>query len=149
MLPKKRCSVCRKKFRPDPRVGDRQFACGRADCQRQRRSKTQANWRSRNPSYQSGYRLKRRSAKAGASATPLRDQRAGEGPVDLAPALRLPRDLRAFPLDLAEAELGFAGADLLAMLAMLLVRVAKEVKDQKQVEKPLSMPVYGPTGRDP
>ena len=60
----------------------------------------------------------------------------------------MPRDLRAFPLDLAEAELGFAGADLLAMLAMLLVRVVKGVKDQKLVERPLSMPVCRPTGRD-
>jgi len=45
--------------------------------------------------------------------------------------------------------LGFAGADLLATLAMLVVRLVKEVKDQRLVERPLSMPVYGPTGRDP
>ena len=150
MVPKKRCSECRKMFRPDPRVGDRQNACGRDECQRQRRAKTQANWRSGNPSYQSGYRLKRRSAQADAATQ--RGTRADEcpvGPVGPPLALRLPPALRAFPFDLAEAELGFAGADLLATLAMLVVRLVKEVKDQRQVERPLSMPVYGPTGRDP
>lgn len=63
--------------------------------------------------------------------------------------MRLPRDLRSFPWDQAEAELGFAGADLLAMLAMLLVRQVKKAKDQKLAERPLTMRVYGPTGRDP
>lgn len=131
-------------FRPDPRVGDRQYACGEARCQQQRRAKTQENWRSRNPSYQRGYRLKRRSATATAVV-----QGAGERPAAMPPALRLPPDLRSFPWDHAEVELGFAGADLLAALGMLLVGMVKDVKDQRWVEKPLPMPVYAPTGRDP
>ena len=149
MLPKKRCRVCRKMFRPDPRVGDRQYACREERCQHQRRAETQASWRSRNPSYQSAYRLKRRSVDAVAVAAGRGGMRAGERPVYPPPPLRLPSSLRTFPWDLAEAELGFAGADLLAMLAMLVVRLVKDVKDQRLVEKPLSMPVYAPTGRDP
>lgn len=146
MLPKKkRCSECRKKFRPDPRVGDRQYACGKERCQQQRRAKTQASWRSRNRSYQSGYRLKRRSATASAHG----GKRIGDRPADSPSPRRLPPDLTPFPWDLAEAELGFAGADLLAMLAMLVVRLVKEVKDQKLVERPLSMQVCSPTGKDP
>lgn len=120
-----------------------------AACQRQRRAATQASWRFRNPSYQSGYRLKRRSVRAGTSTTQGGESRSVERPVEPPPRLRLPRDLRAYPWDLAAAELGFAGADLLALLAMLVVRRVKAVKDQKLVEKPLSMPVYAPTGRDP
>ncbi len=149
MLPKKRCSECRKKFRPDPRVGDRQYACGEERCQQQRRAKTQASWRSRNPSYQSGYRLKRRSATATAATAARGGKRADDRPVNPPSLLRLPPDLRPFPWDLAETELGFAGADLLAHLAMLVVRLVKDVKDQRLVEKPLSMQVYAATGRDP
>ena len=144
MLPKKRCSVCRKMFRPDPRVGDRQYACSEERCQQQRRAETQASWRSRNPSYQSGYRFKRRSAEAGGRG----GKKAGERQVD-PPPLRLPSDLTSFPWDLARAELGFAGADLLTMLAMLVVRLVKDVKVQKLVERPLSMEAYAPTGKDP
>lgn len=136
-------------FRPDPRVGDRQYACGAERCQRRRRSKTQASWRSRNPSYQSAYRLQRRSAQAASAASESGGYRAGKRPVEPPPGLRLPPDLRVFPWDRAEAELGFAGADLLAVLAMLLARLAKDVKDQKLTERALPMRVYAPTGRDP
>ncbi len=135
-------------FRPDPRVGDRQVACGAASCQQQRRAQTQARWRWRNPSYQRGYRLKLRSVAAAAVAQ-SGGKSAGEplAAVPLAP--RLPSELAAFPWDQAEVELGFAGADLLAALAMLMVRMVKDVKDQRWVEKPLSMTVYAPAGRDP
>ena len=88
MLPKKRCSECRKMFRPDPRVGDRQYACGKERCQKQRRVKTQASWRSRNPSYQSGYRLKRRSATATAVAVERGGKKAGDRLVEPVPPLR-------------------------------------------------------------
>ncbi len=65
------------------------------------------------------------------------------------PPLRLPPVLAAFPWDLATTSLGFAGADLLAMLAILLVRLVNEVKDERLGERPLFMQVYAPTGRDP
>jgi len=141
MLPKKKCCVCRKMFRPDPRVGDRQRACAEEHCQRQRRAQTQASWRSRNLSYQACYRLQKRAADAVAAE---RDEQ-----VAPPPPLRLPPDLTRFPWGLAKTALGFAGADLLAMLAILLVRVVDEVKDERLVQKPLSMQTYAPTGRDP
>jgi hypothetical protein len=65
------------------------------------------------------------------------------------PPLRLPPDLTTFPWDLAKSALGFAGADLLAILAILLVRLVNEVKDERLGEKPLALQVYAPTGRDP
>ena len=45
---KRPCRICRRWFRPKPRVGDRQRACGKPDCQTARRQKTQENWRARN-----------------------------------------------------------------------------------------------------
>lgn len=125
-------------FRPDPRVGDRQRACSEDGCQRQRRLRTQASWRSRNPAQQASYRLKKRAldAEAAKEATPP-------------PPRRLPSALATFPWDRAEPVLGFAGADLLALLVVQLVRLVNELKDQKTAEKPLAMPSYAPTGRDP
>ena len=54
---KRPCRICRRWFKPDNRVGDRQHACGEADCQQARRQKTQASWRARNPTYAVAYRL--------------------------------------------------------------------------------------------
>ena len=144
MLPKKkRCCVCRKLFRPDPRVGDRQRACSAKDCQRRRRLQTQASWRARNPSHQASYRLQKRALDAEAA------QEAGKPAVTPPSPRRLPSDLATFPWDRAEPALGFAGADLLSLLVVQLVRLVNELKDQRPVEKPLPMQAYAPTGRDP
>jgi len=139
MLPKKRCCVCRKAFRPDPRVGERQRACGDAHCQRQRRAQSQASWRSRNPSYQKSYRTQRRAALAEA---------AERGETDPPPPLRLPAELTAFPWDLAKVTLGFAGAEILTLLAVLTVRLVHEVKDERLAERPLLKGTYASEGRD-
>lgn len=112
--------------RPDPRVGDRQRACGADDCQRRRRAQTQSCWRSRNPSYQMSYRLERRSA-AVAAAERQGERDAGK-PAELPPALRLPAELRSIPWDLAKTRLGFAGAELLAIVAITLVRLVHQVR---------------------
>lgn len=148
MAPKKRCSVCRKLFLPDPRVGARQHACREKHCQRQRRAHTQASWRSRNPSYHADDRLKRRAATAAAAAAAERSGERDGDPARDPPAcppaaLRVPAVLASFPWDFAYTTLGFAGADLLASLALLLVRVVNVVKDEKMAERPLSTEVYG------
>jgi hypothetical protein len=63
--PRKRpCSICRQWFRPNSRVGPRQHACSKSECQTPRRKKTQANWRAKNPEYAAGYRLQQRGAPA-------------------------------------------------------------------------------------
>src|ERR1019366_1253336 len=46
---KRPCAICRRWFRPDARIGSRQHACGKPECQTSRRQKTQASWRRRNP----------------------------------------------------------------------------------------------------
>lgn len=132
-------------FRPDARVGARQRACSGKSCQRQRRAETQARWRSRNPSYQAGYRLKRRKARADAAEGGGKESSPAPPPTPLRP----PADLAAFPWDAARSELGFAGADLLMFLAALLVRLVDEVKDEKLGKTLMLMRSYEPTGRDP
>ncbi len=56
--------MCRRWFRPDPRIGNRQQACGKPECQAARRQKTQASWRRRNPGYGIAYRIDQRSAQS-------------------------------------------------------------------------------------
>lgn len=66
-------------------------------------------------------------------------KRMGEGSRDPPlppPALRLPSALASFPWDLAQAKLGFAETDLLATLALLMVRLVNAVKDERTREPP-------------
>ena len=137
---KKRCCVCRKLFRPDPRVKDRQRACSQRACQRQRRSETQARWRARNPEYRNSSRLAKRSAIAQAAQQDAHDP---ESAVRMPAPLSVPALLRSIPWDFVQAELGVGGCDVLAILAVLLVRL---VKDQIEAEKSLFMPTYSPVG---
>ncbi len=57
MLRKRPCGICRRWFYPDRRVGGRQRACSGLGCQRERRARTQAAWRRRNPDYFTARRL--------------------------------------------------------------------------------------------
>src|SRR5580704_12100913 len=84
--PRKRpCSICREWFRPNARVGPRQHACSKPECQTARRRKTQAIWRAKNPEYAAGYRIQQRSAQE-----------------HLPEPLRLPPPLGQLPWDLAK-----------------------------------------------
>lgn len=134
---KKRCCVCRKAFRPDSRVGARQRACRRESCQRQRRRETQARWRARNPTYPKAYRLKQRGAAARSAAAGELDS-AGS-PVELPDPLRVPGVLQSIPWEVVQGELGVLATDLVAMVALALWGV---VKDVKRGEKPLSKGTY-------
>ena len=108
--PRKRpCTICRRWFRPDPRVGKRQRACGQPACQTARRKKTQARWRAKNPEYGAGYRTEKRGAQ--------------EQPPE---ALRLPAPLNQLPWDLAKDQFGVQGADFIGVMGALLVRSAKD-----------------------
>jgi hypothetical protein len=106
---KKPCRICRRWFRPDARVGARQRACGKPECQAARRQKTQANWRKRNPDYAIGWRL---------------DQRAVQTPPP--EPLQFPAPLNRLPWDLAKDQFGMQGADFIGVVSALLRRVAKD-----------------------
>ncbi len=45
----KRCEYCGRYFSPDKRVGERQKACARSDCKRQRKLQAQKQWKQSHP----------------------------------------------------------------------------------------------------
>src|SRR5664279_2378461 len=83
---KRPCTICRRWFRPDARVGVRQRACTKPECQTARRLKTQASWRNRNQGYAIAWRLDRRATQA-------------QQPPE---ALRLPKPLNQLPWEFAK-----------------------------------------------
>jgi hypothetical protein len=102
---KKPCCICRRWFRPDPRIGPRQRACRNPDCQSARRRKKQKRWRERHPDYFIARRIQDR------------------GKEDQAPEpLRLPPPLNRLPWDIAQSEFGSQGADFIGVLGVLLLR---------------------------
>jgi hypothetical protein len=106
---KKPCRICRRWFQPDPRVGDRQKACGKPECQGARRQKTQADWRKRNPDYAIAWRLDLRAAQAPPPET-----------------LRLPSPLEQLPWNVAKDQFSPQGADFLGFMSALILRAAKD-----------------------
>ena len=106
--PKKPCCICRRWFRPDPRVGLRQQACREPDCQVARRKKKQKAWRKRNPDYFIARRIQDRS----------RQDRPPE-------PLRLPPPLSQLPWDIAQSQFGTEGADFIGIMGTLLLRSAQ------------------------
>lgn len=108
MFKKRPCRVCRKWFRPDPRVGDKQKVCSARECQQARRQKTQAQWRERNPDSFAARRLQERKAR--------RQSGEEEGPRE---PPRAP--LNRLPWDVAQDAFGPQGADFLEEFGRLLV----------------------------
>lgn len=105
---KKPCCICRRWFRPDPRIGSRQRACGKPDCQAARRVTTQKSWRDRNPDYFIARRIQDRSR----NPTPE--------------PLRLPPPLSRLPWDIAQDEFGVKGTDFIGILSTVLLRAAQD-----------------------
>ena len=106
---KKPCTICRRWFRPNPRVGARQRACGNPDCQTARRQKTQSNWRDRNAGYSIAWRIDQRAT-----------QREDPEP------LRLPAPLNQLPWNFAKDQFGTQGSDFIGVLGALMIRTAKD-----------------------
>ena len=107
---KRPCAICRRWFRPDPRVGRRQHACGKAECQMSRRQKTQASWRRRNPGYAIAWRIDQRASQAQSPPEPL----------------RLPPPLNQLPWEFAKDQFGSQRADFIGVMGALMIRFAKD-----------------------
>ena len=141
---KRPCRICRRWFRPDVRVGNRQRACGDPDCQKARRQRTQASWRARNPGYAAAHRITQRNQDKAAQS------------------LRVPPPLNQLPWDLAKDQFGGQGADFIGAMGTLILRAAKDqfqayLIDSKGLsgtlpptpEKTRSAPAHTGTGATP
>jgi hypothetical protein len=115
---KRPCSICRHWFRPDPRVGGRQQACRKPECQVARRRRTQSRWRAANPGYATAYRIDRRSAQ--------------KPPPEV---LRVSAPLTRLPWDVAKDEFGAKGADFIGVVSTLLLRSAKDQFQAYRIEQ--------------
>ena len=127
---KRPCTICRRWFRPDPRVGERQRACRKPDCQNERRRKTQADWRRRNPEYATAYRIQQRAGQTDPPREPL----------------RLPAPLNQLPWDIAKDQFGAQGADFIGCMGALLLRTAK---DEFSMDESDSTRLAGPLPSSP
>ena len=130
MRTKRPCSICRRWFVPDRRVGRRQRACSASACQIARHSRTQASWRRRNPDYFIAHRVQRRRLKA--------DEAQG-GVLPLV----LPPPLSHLPWDLAQEEFGVAGTDFLGHLGRVLLEAAQDQKTAQVLDstgEPVRLP---------
>ena len=107
---KRPCAICRRWFRPNARVGSRQHACGKPECQTARRQKTQARWRRRNPGYAISWRIDRRATQTPSPPEPL----------------RLPSPLNQLPWWFAKDQFGSQRADFIGVMGALMVRSAKD-----------------------
>lgn len=107
---KRPCAICRRWFRPNARVGNRQHVCGKPECQTARRQKTQACWRRRNPGYAIAWRIDQRATKAQSPPEPL----------------RLPPPLNQLPWGFAKDQFGSQRTDFIAVMGALMVRSAKD-----------------------
>lgn len=69
---KRPCSICRRWFEPDARVGARQRACSAPACQRARHHRSDQAWHARNLDYDRERRLQQKlaNAKEAAAAAP-------------------------------------------------------------------------------
>ena len=106
---KRPCTICRRWFRPDPRVGSRQRACGSPECQAARRVQTQRNWRESRPDYFTARRIRER------------------GEQDRPPEpLRLPPPLSRLPWDIAQDQFGVQGTDFIGILSTVLLRATQD-----------------------
>jgi hypothetical protein len=105
---KKPCCICRRWFLPDRRVGRRQRACQRPECQAARRQKKQEEWRRQHPDYFVAQRILNRN-QADRTAEPL----------------ELPGPLNQLPWDIAQDEFGVKGTDFIGVMGALLLRAAQ------------------------
>ena len=137
---KKPCSICRKWFIPDRRVGSRQKTCS-AECREEWRRRRQADWRRRNPEYYKARWLKERARRAAeadrATAEALKAIRAGREPPegvvvpDRPSAMRMAGELGRLPWDAMQFEIGIEVTDFIAVVSKVLVRlVQSEIRAQ-------------------
>jgi len=98
---KRPCSICRRWFQPDVRVGDRQRACERDACQRERHRRADQRWRAANRDYDRDRRWRETIAVA------------KEEP-SVAPPMKPSSPISGLPWDVVQDEMGVQGRVIVA-----------------------------------
>jgi len=109
MARKKPCTICRRWFLPDPRVGRRQRACSAGRCRGELRRRTQAAWRARHPDYFVARRMQARGSR----------ERVAE-------PLRVGGPLARLPWDIAQDEFGVQGADFIGVMGKVILGAVQD-----------------------
>jgi hypothetical protein len=129
------CSVCKRWFFPDLRVGGRQRTCGADACRAEQRRRTQAQWAGRNPDYWAARRLR-------AQAERLQDGGAAQDattPAAVAPPEPRvhppPAAMARVPWDMVQDAFGPQGLVLIAFLVRLAHRAAQDAMRAQLVER--------------
>jgi hypothetical protein len=136
----KPCSICRKWFQPDARVGARQKTCSK-ECSDERRRRKQAEWRRRNPEYFKQRWLKERSERGKAAERGVEEAQealktgrsppvSGERPEGPS-VIRMSGELARLPWEAMQSEIGVETTDFIAVVATLLIRIMQsEIRSQ-------------------
>ena len=117
---KRPCSVCRRWFLPDVRVGARQRACDRAECQRERHRRADRAWRAANRDYDRDRRWRETIAAAKAK------------PESAPPAPNAPPPTPGLPWEVVQDEMGVEARVIIAGIVRV---IGRHVQDgmQRQV----------------
>lgn len=124
MSKKRPCSVCRRWFLPDRRVGARQRTCSH-DCGAVLRQRTQAAWRGHNPDYWTARRVEAQVAKAEDAPSDARQGGSSGGDAPRGGGLRFrppPAEVARVPWELVQDEFGVQGCVLIALILRLALR---------------------------
>ena len=106
------CSVCRRWFVPDPRVGWRQKTCGAESCRKEQKRRRQADWSKRNADYWTERRLREQAERV----------KKGRGASVIRPP---PRELGRLPIDFAQAAIGAQGLVIVSFCARIGYQAAQ------------------------
>jgi hypothetical protein len=140
---KKPCSICRKWFTPDRRVGSRQKTCSE-ECRKEWRRRKQTEWRENNPEYFKARWLKERSRRAAeadqAAANVIEDIKAGREPAPLKERPRPPSvirmcgELRRIPWRAMQSEIGIEVTDSIMVVAKVMLQAVQSEKKAEVTE---------------
>lgn len=115
----KPCSICRRWFTPNPKVGQRQRTCGSKACKSEQKKHTQAKWSKRNPSYWVERRLQKQIETITADKDKVLLQ-------------RTPAIWHQFPFEFAQDAISPKGYVILLCFARMLHRTMQDAfKDQQ------------------
>lgn len=121
MRKKRPCSICRRWFLPDARVGDRQHACERDECQRERHRRADQRWHAANRDYDRDRRWRETIAAA------------KQEPSETPPAVNAPPPTSGLPWDVVQDEMGVQARVIIAGVVRVM---GLFVQDEMRKEVP-------------